>query len=300
VAKRAHSPFAVAQGYVAPLLLVVALGCARRGPPPPTGLAGETEASGIAEATLRFRPPPGARTVCPAYLETLIQAVGADRPVQQTLGGERQDVEYVEAASGTQRMVRRTFGGTKWTTSYPLPAPETRDLPPTESLLNIDERGKVVSGTADKSITAGLAAWVRLFDVLPGWPDGALRPGDVVPRPVLGPGPPGTQSTVRAAAPLTLVGFVRLGGRTCAKLRSDVSGWLSFPPPNTSSAGPPAQSVLRGTGWLYIDVETGMLLGSLHQLHYGLPLPAGGKTTPLPEFRVTFRSGPCTYEAGAM
>jgi hypothetical protein len=245
------------------LAVLAALACARRGPPPPTGLAGETEASGIAEATLRYRPPLGARTVCPAYLETLIQAVGADRPVQQTLGGERQDVEYVEAASGT-----------KWTTSYPLPAPETRDLPPTESLLNIDERGKVVSGTADKSITAGMAAWVRLFDVVPGWPDGALRPGDVVPRPVLGPGPPGTQSTVRAAAPLTLVGFVRLGERTCAKLRSDVSGWL------------------------YVDVETGMLLGSLHQLHYGLPLPAGGKTTPLPEFRVTFRSGPCSYEPG--
>jgi len=57
--------------------------------------------------------------------------------------------------------------------------------------------------------------------------------------------------------------------------------------------------VLRGTGWLYFDVETGMLLGSLHQLHYGLPLPGGGgKPTPLPEFRATLRSGPCTYEAG--
>jgi hypothetical protein len=281
-------------------LALAALACGRRGPPEVTGLPGETAASGVKEAVLRFRPPSGARTSCPAYLETVIQAIGQDRPLQQTLGGERRDVEYVEAASGTQRMVRRTFGETKWTTSYPMPAPETRDLPPTESLLNIDERGRVESGTADKAVTAGMAAWVRLFDVVPGWPDGALRPGDVVPRPLLGPGPPGTQATVQAAAPLTLVGFVRLGERTCAKFRSDVSGTLSFPPPGPAAAiGEPARSVLRGTGWMYFDVETGMLMGSTHQLHYGLPLPGGAKGAPIPEFRANFRSGPCTYEGGS-
>jgi hypothetical protein len=272
--------------------------CARLGPPESTGLPGEVPAEGPAELTLRFRPPAGSRTVCPAYLETVLSGRGVGGPVRQTLGGDRDDVELVEALDGTKRTVRRTFGGTRWMESMPLPAPDLHDLPATESRWTIDESGKIESGTADQAVSAGMAAWVRLFDAVPGWPAGPLRPGDVLPRPLRGPGPPGSAATLETAAPLTFVGYARIGGRLCAKFRSDVSGHLWLVAPGAPAGTAPIRSVLRGTGWLYFDVETGMQLGALHALHYGLPLPSPEAGGPVPEFLTTFREGPCTFTPG--
>ena len=276
-------------------LALLALGCARRGPAEPAGLPGEQAAEGPAEVTLAYRPPAGARVACPALVETLVSAVGPERPLQQTLGGERVDLEEVTAVDGAARAVRLTFGETKWTTSYPLPAPEVRDLPPTTLAGRFDEAGKLLDGTLDGSVTQSMAAWVRQFDVTPGWPARPIRRGETLPRPLRGPGPPGTGSTVEAAAPLTLVGYARLGDRLCAKFRGDVRGHLVFTP-SGAQAGETARSVLRGTSWLYFDLETGLRLGAVHTLRYALPLP-GAKPGPVPEFRATFRSGPCRYEA---
>jgi hypothetical protein len=281
-------------------LLAVALaaaGCARRGPPELTGLAGEVAVDGPQGVVLRYRPPAGTRVVCPAYVETVVSATGPDRPVQQTLGGEREDVEFVEAEDGAKRTVLRRYGETRWTTSYPLPAPETRDLPPTESRVTIGPTGIVETGTVDASISVAMAAWIRQFDSVPGWPEAPLRRGDSVPRALRGPGPPGTGSTLEAAAPLTLVGFAELGGRTCAKFRSDVSGFLLFAPPGVKAPAEPVRSALRGTGWLYFELETGMLLGSTHALHYAVSLPGNTQPGAVPEFRTTFRDGPCTMTA---
>ncbi|MBN1774577.1 MAG: hypothetical protein JXB32_25175 [Deltaproteobacteria bacterium] len=276
-------------------LALAALGCARRGPPEPTGLPGEQAADGPVELTLAYRPPAGARVACPALVETLVSAVGPDRPLQQTLGGDRVDLEEVTGVEGATRAVRLTFGETKWNTSFPLPAPQVRDLPPTTLVGRFDEAGKLLDGTPDGSVTQSMAGWVRQFDAVPGWPARPLRRGETLPRPLRGPGPPGTGSTVEAAAPLTLTGYARVAGRLCARFRSDVRGHLVYVPPEAREAET-ARSVLRGTSWLYFDVETGMRLGSLHTLHYALPLP-GAKPGPVPEFRATFRSGPCRYEA---
>jgi hypothetical protein len=259
---------------------------------------GEKAVGGPAEVTLRYAPPAGSRLVCPATYETTVSAVGIDRPIRQTLGGEREDVDFVEAIEGGKWTVRRRFGETKWTTAYPLPAPETRDLPPAESVVTIDETGRVESGTADPSIALAMAVWVRQLDMIPGWPQTPLRPGDSVPRPLLGPGPPGTSSTLEAAAPLKLVGFAEVAGRTCAKFRSDVSGWLRFQPPDDPQGEVPARSALHGTGWLCFDIETGALLGAAHALHYALPLPGPTRPAAIPEFDVRMSSGPCTYEPG--
>jgi len=277
--------------------LLGSLSCSRRGPAEPTGVPGEKSVDGPAEITLRYKPPAGARVVCPAYYETTVSAVGIDRPIQQTLGGEREDVDYVEGVDGDKRTVRRRFGETRWTTALPLPAPETRDLPPTESMLTIDAAGRVEGGTADQSVSLAMAAWAGQFDVVPGWPESPLHLGDSVPRPLRGPGPPGTGATLEAAAPLKLVGFAEINGRTCAKFRSDVSGWLLFRPPGDPEA-PPARSTFRATGWLAFDLETGMLLGAAHSLHYALPLPGTNRQQAIPEFRITLRSGPCTYSTG--
>lgn len=276
-------------------LALLALGCARRGPAEPTGLPGEQAADGPGELTLVYRPPAGTRVACPALVETLVSAMGPDRPVQQTLGGERVDLEEVTAVEGATRSVRLTYGATLWTTSYPLPAPDVRDLPPTTLAGRFDESGKLLDGTTDGSVAQAMAAWVRQFDATPGWPARPLRRGESLPRPLRGPGPPGTGSTVEAAAPLTLVGYARLGGRLCAKFRSDVNGHLVYAPP-LARAGETARSVLRGTSWLYFDVESGLRLGAIHTLHYALPLP-GAKPGPVPEFRATFRSGPCRLES---
>jgi len=281
-------------GTLVLLVLAVSAGCARRGPPELTGLPGEVAVDGPREVTLRYQPAAGTRVVCPAYVETVVSATGPDRPVQQTLGGEREDVEFIEAEDGSKRTVVRRYGETRWTTSYPLPAPETRDLPPTESRVTIGPSGRVETGTVDSSISVAMAAWIRQFDGVPGWPETPLRRGDAVPRPLRGPGPPGTGSTLEAAAPLTLVGFAQLNGRRCAKFRSDVSGFLLFAPPGTKGGGEPAKSLLRGSGWLYFDLETGLLLGSTHALHYALPLPGTRQPGAVPEFRATFRDGPCT------
>ncbi|MBI5502129.1 MAG: hypothetical protein HY907_17935 [Deltaproteobacteria bacterium] len=280
------------------LLLLCVLSCGRRGPAELTGVPGEKSVDGPAEVTLRYRPPAGARVVCPAYYETTVSAVGIDRPIQQTLGGEREDVEYVEAVDGDRRTVRRRFGETRWTTAVPLPAPETRDLPPTESTLTIDAAGRVEGGTADQSVSLAMAAWAKQFDVVPGWPETPLRRGDSLPRPLRGPGPPGTGATLEAAAPLKLVDFIEVGGRRCAKFRSDVSGWLLFRPPGEPEGAAPARSTFRATGWLAFDLETGLLLGAAHALHYALPLPGSNRQQAVPEFRITLRSGPCVYDPG--
>jgi hypothetical protein len=123
-----------------------------------------------------------------------------------------------------------------------------------------------------------------------------LRRGASIPRPLRGPGPPGTGSTLEAAAPLRLVGFVDLGGRVCAKFRSDLSGSLLFTPPGAESGSEPARSTIRGTGWLYFDVDTGVLLGSIHGFRYALPLPGTAAPGPAPDFRVLLREGPCRLE----
>jgi hypothetical protein len=245
---------------------------------------------------LRFRPPAGARIVCPASYETIVSAVGFDRPLRQTLGGEREDVEFVEAVDGGKRTVRRRFGELRWTTAMPLPAPETRDLPPSESVAVVDETGRVESATSDESIALAMALWVRSFDVSPGWPRTPLRRGDSLPRPLRGPGPPGTASTLEAAAPLELVGFATVDGRTCAKFRSDMSGWLYFRTTEDPQAGEPVRSAFRGVGWLCFDLETGALLGSAHTLDYALPLPGPSRPAAIPEFHVRMSSGPCRVE----
>lgn len=279
----------------AAVLLLPALACARRGPPEPKGLPGEEPADGPAEVTLAYRPPFGARATCPATMETLVSSVGPDRPMQQTLGGERLDVEEVTGVEQPARAVKLVFGETLWTTSYPMPAPGVRDLPPTTLTGRIDASGRLLDGTSDGSVTQTMAAWVRQFDATPGWPDRPIRRGETLPRPLRGPGPPGTGSTLEAAAPLTLVGYARIGGRPCAKFRGDVAGHLLYASPG-GKPGETARSTIRGTSWLYFDLETGMRLGSLHTLHYALPLP-GPKPGPVPEFRATFRSGPCSYAA---
>jgi hypothetical protein len=277
---------------------ILMAGCTRLGPQEPTGLPGEMPAEGPAELTLRFRPPAGSRTVCPAHVETVVSGRGTGGPVRQTLGGDRDDIELVEAVDGAKRTVRRTFGGTRWMESMPLPAPDLHDLPPTESRWTVDESGRIEGGTADQAVSAGIAAWIRLFDAVPGWPAEPLRPGDVLPRPLRGPGPPGSAATLETAAPLTFIGYARIGGRLCAKFRSDVAGQLWFVAPGSPAGTDPIRSVLRGTGWLYFDVETGMQLGALHLLHYGLPLPSPEAGGPAPEFFTTFREGPCTFASG--
>jgi len=276
-------------------LALLACDCARRGPPEPKGLPGEEPADGPDELTLSYRPPAGARTTCPAVMETLVASTGPDRPLEQTLGGERVDLEEVTGVDGTVRAVKLTFGETLWTTSFPLPAPGVRDLPPTVLTGRIAASGKLLDGTSDGSVTQTMAAWVRQFDATPGWPDRPIRRGETLPRPLRGPGPPGTGATLQAAAPLTLVGYARIGGRLCAKFRGDIDGHLLYAAPG-GRPGETARSVFRGTSWLYFDVETGLRLGALHRLHYALPLP-GPKPGPVPEFRTTFRSGPCSYTA---
>jgi hypothetical protein len=103
---------------------------------------------------------------------------------------------------------------------------------------------------------------------------------------------------LETAAPLTFVGYADLGGRLCAKFRSDVSGHLLFVAPGSPAGTAPIRSVLRGAGWLYFDVETGMQLGAVHVLRYGLALPSREAGGPVPEFGTTLREGPCTFTPG--